>query len=351
MATVTMSEITDPFCTWCWGAEPMLRRVEETYREQVEFDFVMGGLVDDFETFSDAANGISEPRDAAPHWEAASEQHGMPVDADIWRENPPQSSFPANVAYEAAEFQGRTLAHRYLRRLREAVATERKDISRTSVLVELADEVGLDTDVFVDDLQGNEAELAFRSDHQFVRQEEAVAFPSFRVAADGEETWIRGFQSFVALRDAIEHVAPDLTEYDPRPIPEFVSQRGRVTTQEVAEVYEMSPGRTIQALRSLEVEGTLSSKSAGNGFYWRTADGESHPQFGPTSPLQDTKPGSHVVSMTTAQRTSPDPVWAPTLQGSREELPNTAMSSNVIACLSPEHDLDNGSEQVTLVAL
>lgn len=283
MTTVTVTEITDPFCTWCWGAEPMLRRVEETYREQIEFDYVMGGLVEDFDTFYDASNDISDPRDVVPHWEEASKHHGMPVDTDIWRENPPKSSYPANIAYEAAEFQSVDLAHRYLRRLREAVATECKDISRTSVLVDLATEVGLDTDVFVNGIEGEKAQRAFKTDREYIRRNGVSAFPSFRVAANGEETWIRGFQPFEALQDAIEQVAPELEAYDLRPIPEFVRRRGRVTTQEVAEVYEMSPGRTMQALRSLEEEGTLASQAAGNGFYWRTGADDTN-----TLPREDT---------------------------------------------------------------
>lgn len=272
MAPVTITEITDPFCTWCWGAEPILRRVEETYQEQVEFEFVMGGLVEDFETFRDVANDITEPRDVAPHWEEAAEHHGMPVDPDVWRENPPQSSYPANVAYEAAALQNEELALRYLRRLREAVTVERRDISQESVLLELAGEVGFDPSTFADNFQSEEAKKRFEADRQFVRESRATAFPSFRIEANGEETWINGFQSFDTFRDALEQVASGLEEYDPRPIPQFVEYHDRVATREVAEVYELSMGRTLEVLRSLQDENVVSATSVRNGYFWSVSE-------------------------------------------------------------------------------
>lgn len=272
MAAVTITEITDPFCTWCWGAEPLLRRLEETYRDQVDLSFVMGGLVEDFETFRDRANDITEPRDVAHHWEQAAERHGMPVDADVWRNDPPRSSYPANIAFEAAKQQDRELAHHYLRRLREAVTTECRNIAREPVLVDLASDVGLDTDALARDIQNGAAEDRFHEDLEFVRQSRATALPSFRVAARGEETWIKGFQPFEALRDAIVQVAPSLQTYEPRPIPDLIAHHGRLATREIAEVYEMSVGRTMQALRSLQEAGIVSATAVGTGYFWSVSE-------------------------------------------------------------------------------
>ena len=47
--SIELIEFTDPYCTWCWGSEPILRRIQETYGEQVRLRFVMGGLTDDAE--------------------------------------------------------------------------------------------------------------------------------------------------------------------------------------------------------------------------------------------------------------------------------------------------------------
>lgn len=59
---IDLTEYTDPYCTWCWGSEPILRRIEWVYGEQVFIHFVMGGLVEDMESFHDPMNAIGGPR-------------------------------------------------------------------------------------------------------------------------------------------------------------------------------------------------------------------------------------------------------------------------------------------------
>lgn len=273
MSAITLTQVTDPFCTWSWGAEPIVRRTAERYRDQIAVEFVMGGLIEDVKTFADAVGdgNSTDFRGVADRWMAATDHHGMPVDPDLWRENPPCSSYPASVAYKAAEYQGSNLAHRYLRRLREAVAADRRDISRADVLIDLAEDVGLDAERFAVDFDSDEARAAFERDRQFVRRNRVRSFPTFRVTADGEERWIEGYQSVSAVENAIEQVAPDLDAYELRPIPEFVRRHGRVATREIADVYGMSPGRTIQALRTLEEAGDLTAQSAGTGTFWLPA--------------------------------------------------------------------------------
>ncbi|MEI6386371.1 MAG: DsbA family protein, partial [Spirochaetota bacterium] len=51
--SIELIEFTDPYCTWCWGSEPILRRIQETYGEQIKVRFVMGGLTDDAERVHD----------------------------------------------------------------------------------------------------------------------------------------------------------------------------------------------------------------------------------------------------------------------------------------------------------
>jgi protein-disulfide isomerase-like protein with CxxC motif len=55
---IEITEFTDPYCTWCWGSEPVLRHALEAYGEQISLRFVMGGLVEDRTTFYNPANGI-----------------------------------------------------------------------------------------------------------------------------------------------------------------------------------------------------------------------------------------------------------------------------------------------------
>ena len=271
--TVTLTQVTDPFCTWCWGTEPVLRRIEETYGDQVHVEFVMGGLVADFESFCDAANDITDPADVAPHWREAAERHGMPVDVSVWHDDPPQSSYPANVAYEAAEFQSPALATRYLRRLREAIATEGRNIANRSVLVELAGDVDLDVPAFEAALNGDRARTAFEEDRRWVRRHGATTFPTFRVEGEDSEQWLGGSQSFAALAGALETVDPSLERRDPRPLSDFVTEYSPVATQEVAEVYDRTRAAASERLRELEAAGEARALERGTGYLWEGVAG------------------------------------------------------------------------------
>ena len=54
-SAVKLIEFTDPYCTWCWGSEPIIRHLQEVYGDQLQIDYVMGGLTDDSESVRDPA--------------------------------------------------------------------------------------------------------------------------------------------------------------------------------------------------------------------------------------------------------------------------------------------------------
>lgn len=276
--TVTLTQFTDPLCTWCWGAEPVRRRVEETYGDQVRAEYVMGGLVADFAEFRDDANGIDDPADVAPHWEAAAERHGMPVDPGVWRTDPPRSSYPASEAFHAARFQGTDAASRYLRRVREAVATGGRNVADRSVLVDLASAVGLDIPAFEAALNGGRARAAFAEDRSSTRRKGVSAFPTFHVAGPDGDRWLRGNQPYEALAEAVEAVAPGVERRAPRPLAEFLAAHERVATREVAEVYGLDRSAAVERLEAIEARGGLRRRSRGTGYLWETTgDGRPSP--------------------------------------------------------------------------
>lgn len=272
MTTITLTEFTDPNCTWSWGAEPILRHVETLYGDQLTIRFVMGGLIEDFDEFHDAANNISEPHQVAPHWEAASRKHGMPVDAAIWQEDPPRSTYPASIATKAAEFQNHRMGLRYLRRVREVTATERGNIEKRSVLTGIAAEVGLDVDAFLQAIDSGKAESAFKEDLRISRQRGVRGFPTFQIEVNNEATIVSGYQPFDRLERALNELAPDLERREPPSVEAFVTTYGYVATREVAEVYEWDVGKAEQVLKELASNDVVYAVDRGNGTFWMPTD-------------------------------------------------------------------------------
>jgi len=269
----TVTQFTDPMCTWCWGSEPVVRRLRVAFGEQIRIRYVLGGLVEDFGAFHDAANDITDPSDVAPHWVEASRQHGMPVDTEIFETNPAQSTYPASKAFAAARRQETELAHRYLRRLREAYTTEVRNVNDREVQVELAESVGLDVDEFTTALDDGTAQAAFEDDLSRTRDAGVRAFPTYHIRGPGGERRAAGFRSFEELTTALRAVDPSLEQSSPPPMRRFVAEYGPVATREVAAVYELDAGKARQVLASLVDDGTVRRESRGNGFFWRSNDG------------------------------------------------------------------------------
>ncbi|MDS0477223.1 DsbA family protein [Natrinema sp. 1APR25-10V2] len=268
----TITQYTDPMCTWCWGSEPIIRRLRTVLGDQIRIRYVMGGLVEDFDEFYDPVNDIAEPSDVAPHWIEASEHHGMPVDVTIFETDPAQSTYPASRAFTAARQQGAELAHRYLRRLREAYITQVRNVNDREEQVKLADAVGLDVDAFTTALDNGTAQAAFEDDLSRTRDAGVRSFPTYHIDGPAGEQRASGFTSFEELLTALMSVDPTLERSSLPPIRRFIAEYGPVATREVAEVYELDDGKARQALESLVDDGTIRRESRGNGFFWHSND-------------------------------------------------------------------------------
>lgn len=263
--TIEIVSYTDPYCTWCWGSEPVLRHLQEVYGEQLVIRSVMGGLVEEFSDFYDPMNsiggGIDSIQPIADHWVEASSRHGMPVDTVEFLKAPFKSTWPSNIAYEAAKLQDDMLATRYLRRLRESAATESNDLGDPEVLADLAQGVGLDRGQFLADFKGPAVD-EFTSDRRECAQRDVRGFPTFMVVVDGKERLVRGYRTYdqmVGLIDLLagEPVERRAIEFSDLRVLDFVEKYGSAAVREVSEVFEVARSQAKDALDRLVATGSL----------------------------------------------------------------------------------------------
>src|SRR5690554_5154683 len=102
--SIKLVYFTDPICSSCWGIEPQLRKLKLEYGEHIDIEYRMGGLLPDW---SYNSGGIGKPSDVASHWDEVSVHYDMPIDGDLWLEDPLDSSYPPSIAYKAAQMQDR----------------------------------------------------------------------------------------------------------------------------------------------------------------------------------------------------------------------------------------------------
>ena len=264
---------TDPDCSWCWATEPIIKKIKEEYSGQVRVTYKMGGLLERWEDFYDAVNQISRPEQVAPHWVEVGKRSGMPIDERIWFEDPPTSTYPPCIAFKAAFFQDASMAEVYLRRLREAVLTDRRNISRENVLFELAEDVGFDMDRFREDFLTGPAQEAFYEDLREARGRGITGFPTLVIRNRlGQEITLVGYRPYSDYENAMKRLASETLHKMPlMPIVDFVRKYGHVATAEVAKVYEMDHEAALAELEKSAAAGEVVKEPKAGGEFWRPA--------------------------------------------------------------------------------
>jgi protein-disulfide isomerase-like protein with CxxC motif len=205
-----------------------------------------------------------------PQWFQVREISGMPLDDRIWQVDPPASSYPACLAVKAAERQGQAVAESYLRRLREAVMIERRNIARLDILLAVAQETAcesatgsqLDLDRFREDLGAPETAEAFRQDLRDAAYHGIGRFPTLILhRLDGRGIVLVGYRPYEALCTALEHLMPGLRRSAPMPPAEFavayIRHWRRVIVRELAEILGGEIGEVSLLLESLVTSGIL----------------------------------------------------------------------------------------------
>ena len=277
MNKIRIYQFTDPACVWCWGNEPVIRALEYLYGEKISIEYVMGGLIEDITTLYDLSgpkNTIIERANEiiANNWITASARHGMPVNIEhmsLFSERYP-SSFPQNIAYEAAKRINPVLAKKYLRRIREATFLEQRRTSQMDVLVELATEVGFDAAQFIDEYTTGSAPGDFQQERMRCRRNGITGFPSYLIKNDSTKIILGGYQNLSTLHTIIGRLSDGKTK--PRKlgpsqanIIDFMRRYQSVYPVEIEVAFSLDRNRTDLILDQLIKAGKIISANVGNG--------------------------------------------------------------------------------------
>src|SRR6058998_517639 len=100
---IRVVEYTDPYSVWCWGCEPVVRRLEYLYPGRVNLEVKMGGLFEDFGPMRQYWTRMSGGRwkeSVQGFLSAVAAQHRMPTNTERMMEGLDdfESTWPACVA-------------------------------------------------------------------------------------------------------------------------------------------------------------------------------------------------------------------------------------------------------------
>jgi len=264
--TVKLVYFTDPICSSCWGIEPQLRKLKLEYGNAVEIEYRMGGLLPDWNYNS---GGISKPSDVAHHWDEVSVHYDMPIDGDIWLEDPLESSFPPSIAFKAAQLQDEDQAVLFMREMREMMFLKKKNLAKWEHIATAAKTAGLNVQQLKTDYEGK-AKILFEEDLRIARESGVRGFPTiiFQDGAGNQEV-VYGSKPYALYEAAILKLNSDIekSEYS-KDWETLFSKYHTLTAKEFSVLSGTLRTESENVLNVLSDVGKLEKLTTKNGSIW-----------------------------------------------------------------------------------
>lgn len=257
---------TDPICSSCWGIEPQLRKLKLEYGNNIEIEYRMGGLLPDW---SYNSGGISKPSDVAHHWDEVSQYYDMPIDGDLWLEDPLNSSYPPSIAFKAAQLQDKEKALLFLREIKEMVFLQKKNIAKWENIAIAAKKVGLNTVQLKTDFDGKANKL-FEDDLKFAREYGVRGFPTlFFIDTAGQKEIVYGTKPYAFYETAILKLHPTVKKSEYSKNWETLFEKfPSLTAKEFSELSGTPRAESERLLNELVTKGSLEKQTTKNGSIW-----------------------------------------------------------------------------------
>ena len=194
--------------------EPQMRKLRYLLKDRLHIEYIMGGLIRDWNHFSDHMNDINRPSQVGPLWMEARHTTGQPMDEFLWIKDPVDTTYPACMAVKAAGLQSPVAEEAMLRELREAVMLHQKNIGKTEIILEVAAELEkkevLGFSLFKEDWMSQKAADLFRKDLEKIKIKGITRFPTLLVSNAERTIQITGYRPFEVLVDAFRNLDPEL---------------------------------------------------------------------------------------------------------------------------------------------
>jgi len=220
---------SDPWDSIGWGIYPVRLQLKEEYGDQVQFDDRLVPIRE-----------FNSPEEMEQHWNKWAPRHGMPVNTEVWINDPPESTELANRAFKAARQQSIPRAKQFMRRLKMATNVEGTNIEDRETVFDLAENVGLDTDQLDEDWDDVHVRTTVRE----------IGTPKTTIHVDGETITQPGLVTANDLKTPLKRAGLEADE--PQPLKSFVDEHEPVAMKEVRQVYDYNKEEALTELQTTE---------------------------------------------------------------------------------------------------
>ncbi len=190
--------VMDPMCSWCWGFAPVLESLaEQAAAAGVGLQLVLGGLRRDGVAI-DAAARVRY----LGYWQAVNASTGQLFNFEAGLpEGLVYDTEPACRALVTARSLAPDMVWPLTQLIQRAFYTEGVDVTRASVLVELAERAGIPRIVFAEAFDSVEQRAATAADVSWVQDLGIAGFPTLLAERNGQLALLtNGYQPLEVLQ-------------------------------------------------------------------------------------------------------------------------------------------------------
>ena len=172
----TLYYVHDPMCSWCWGFTRTLDELFSHLPKNIEVKRLLGGLAAD----SDVSMSESMQQQIKSNWLRIEDKiPDVKFNFDFWEKTiPRRSSYPACRAVIAAREQGEKYDLQMTKAIQTAYYQEARNPSDNTTLIELAAEIGVDTEMFVQDYYSDKVQQILENEIMQSRELFVESYPS-----------------------------------------------------------------------------------------------------------------------------------------------------------------------------
>jgi len=189
-------------CSWCWGYQPTWLLLQKKLESIVQIQMRVGGLAED--------SNVAMPQEMQGFlqqtWRKISAELGTQFNFDFWSKcQPKRSTYPSCravlIARQYEKEQAMCLA------IQQAYYLHAQNPSEVKTLIKIADSIGLDADLFAQQINSDEVKQQLDNELKTVRTMPIQGFPSLVLALDGEllpirldyKNWHTSYEMILAL--------------------------------------------------------------------------------------------------------------------------------------------------------